>query len=212
MKLSVDIKVMRGTHAVTAAFDLDAAVAGLHGPSGIGKTTTLHVIAGLLRPDAGRVQLGQRILTDVADSTFVPAHKRRIGYVFQEGRLFPHYSVLGNLRYGRRFSPTPLSDSQTDTVIDLLGIRHLLRRWPMTLSGGEKQRVAIGRALIAGPEMLLLDEPLASLDHDRKNEMLPFLKRLCDDGGVPIVYVSHDRRELEAMGASIMPVGAAARI
>lgn len=206
MKLDVDIAIRRGGNPVRVSFALDESVAGLYGPSGVGKTTTLQVIAGLLRPDAGHVRLGERPLTDVEAGIFVPAHRRRIGYVFQEGRLFPHFSVAGNLNYGRRFSPTPLGNKERDAVIDLLGIGHLLKRWPLTLSGGEKQRVAIGRALIAGPELLLLDEPLASLDEARKDDMLPFLRRLCRDGGLPIVYVSHDRRELDAIGAAVVPL------
>ncbi|MCX7324479.1 MAG: ATP-binding cassette domain-containing protein [Hyphomicrobiales bacterium] len=206
MKLDVDITIRRGAQPIKVRFTLEETVAGLYGPSGVGKTTTLQVIAGLLSPDAGHVRLGNRTLTDISTKVFVPAHRRRIGYVFQEGRLFPHFSVAGNLNYGRRFSPTPLDDSQRDAMIDLLGIGHLLKRWPLTLSGGEKQRVAIGRALIAGPQLLLLDEPLASLDEGRKDEMLPFLRRLCQDGGVPIVYVSHDRRELDAIGAAVVPL------
>ncbi len=212
MKLDVDIAIRRGTRPIHAKFALDERVAGLYGPSGVGKTTTLQVIAGLLKPHAGHVRLGERTLNDVEAGIFVPAHRRRIGYVFQEGRLFPHFSVAGNLTYGRRFSPTPLSAPQCDAVIALLGIGSLLRRWPLTLSGGEKQRVAIGRALMAGPQLLLLDEPLASLDQARKDEMLPFLKRLCQDSGVPIVYVTHDRRELEAIGAAVVPLADAPHI
>ena len=182
------------------SFDLDVAVAvaaqqilAVHGPSGAGKTTLINLIAGLLRPDAGRIVVDGRVLFDDARGIDLKPAARRVGYVFQDGRLFPHLSVAGNLRYGRHRARDTID---FDQVVALLGLAPLLGRRPRTLSGGEAQRVAIGRALLSGPAMLLLDEPLASVDPERKADILPFIRQLRDSFALPIVYVSHAADEI----------------
>lgn len=176
----------------------DSGITALFGRSGVGKTTIINALAGLVRPDRGRIVLGGETLFDSARGIDLPPEQRRLGYVFQEGRLFPHYSVRGNLLYGtkrrdgRRGDPGP----SFDAVIDLLGIRHLLARRPGDLSGGEKQRIAIGRALLASPRLLLMDEPLASLDAPRKGEIMPFIERLRDELHLPVFYVTHEMEEI----------------
>ncbi|HEX3972012.1 MAG TPA: molybdenum ABC transporter ATP-binding protein [Stellaceae bacterium] len=165
----------------------------LFGRSGAGKTTLVNLLAGLERPDRGRIAVDGTVLFSAADGVDIPPERRRLGYVFQEGRLFPHYSVRGNLLYGAKKDGTGPS---FDAVIDLLGIKELLARRPADLSGGEKQRVAIGRALLASPRLLLMDEPLASLDAARKNEIMPFIERLRDELKLPIFYVSHEMEEI----------------
>lgn len=174
------------------AFDAGAGITALFGRSGAGKTTVIDAVAGLLRPEAGRVVLDGRVLFDAAAGIWVPPHRRRLGYVFQDARLFPHLTVEQNLRFGARFAPRGSSGAGFDDVVALLGLAGLLGRAPATLSGGEKQRVALGRALLSHPRMLLMDEPLASLDGPRKQEILPYLERLRDgDLCLPILYVSH---------------------
>jgi molybdate transport system ATP-binding protein len=205
MTLQVEV-----AHRLGAAFSLDARFAGsggltaLFGRSGSGKTTLIDVIAGLIRPDRGRVLLDGRPLVDTERRIFVPAHRRRVGYVFQEGRLFPHFTVRQNLLYGRWFAPRQDRYVKLGDVVDLLGIGHLLDRRPHGLSGGEKQRVAIGRALLASPRLLLMDEPLAALDEARKAEILPYLERLRDETKVPIVYVSHSIAEVTRLATSMV--------
>ncbi len=204
MSLSV-----RLTHAL-AGFDLDIAfdappgVTALFGRSGAGKTTIVNAVAGLLRPDAGRVVVGDRVLFDTALGRWLPPHQRRVGYVFQEGRLFPHLSVRQNLAYGRWFARrAPATESQ-DRVVEMLGIGHLLDRRPAKLSGGEKQRVAIGRALLANPGLILADEPLAALDVARKSEILSYLERVRDEVSVPILYVSHSAAEVARIATTVV--------
>ena len=182
------------------AFDLDVAfhvnaheILAVHGPSGSGKTTLINLIAGLQRPDSGRIVVDDRVLFDSGRAIDVKPEARRIGYVFQDCRLFPHMSVAGNLKYGRHRGGTPMD---FDQVVSLLDIGALLRRRPGTLSGGESQRVAIGRALLSGASILLMDEPLASIDPERKAEILPFIRRLRDACALPIVYVSHAPGEI----------------
>ena len=204
MTIDVAIAHKQGDFNLEVAFETDARVVGLFGPSGSGKTTILNVIAGLLRPQGGRVAIDGRVLLDTADRVFVPAHKRRIAYVFQEGRLFPHLSVRQNLFYGRWFTPTRERWGGFDEIVALLGIGALLERRPRTLSGGEQQRVAIGRALLASPRLLLMDEPLASLDEARKGETLPYIERLRDELAIPIVYVSHSLAEIERLTSHIV--------
>lgn len=184
------------------SFDLDVAltvpgrgVTALFGESGSGKTSLLRLVAGLDRPDAGHVRLGERLLTEVASRTQVPPHKRHLGVVFQEARLFPHYRVRGNLTYGMPRAARP----QFDDLVALLGIGHLLERLPGTLSGGEARRVAIGRALLTQPRLLLLDEPLTGLDGERKRELLHYLVRLTREIDLPVLYVSHDTAEIAAI-------------
>ncbi|MCJ2035955.1 molybdenum ABC transporter ATP-binding protein [Methylobacterium sp. J-068] len=188
--LSVAVEHRQGAFRLDAAFETPGGVTALFGRSGSGKTTLVNLIGGLIRPDRGRIVLDGETLVDTGARRFVPPHRRRIGYVFQDSRLFPHLSVRANLLFGRRLARA--SDGiGFDDVIDLLGIAPLLGRRPNGLSGGERQRVAIGRALLARPRLLLMDEPLAALDETRKAEILPFLERLRDAARVPIVYVSH---------------------
>lgn len=202
--LSVEAEKRLGEFFLSARFEAAGGATALFGPSGAGKTTLVNMIAGLLTPDRGRITLDDTVLFDSAAGINLPAHRRRIGYVFQEGRLFPHMTVARNLDYGRRMSGLSLDAAETDRVIDLLDIRPLLQRRPGKLSGGERQRVAVGRALLMRPRLLLLDEPLASLDAKRKSEILPYLERLRDDAGVPMVYVSHNADEVRRIATSVV--------
>jgi molybdate transport system ATP-binding protein len=179
-------------------------VVALFGRSGAGKTTLVNMLAGLLRPDSGRIAVAGRVLFDSAAGIDLPPERRRIGYVFQEGRLFPHLEVQSNLLYGHRRIPPAERMIKLPEIVDLLGIGHLLGRRPANLSGGEKQRVAIGRALLSNPHLLLLDEPLAALDAARKAEVMPFIERLRDEFGLPIVYVSHDPTEVLRLADRIL--------
>jgi molybdate transport system ATP-binding protein len=204
MILDVDIRHRQGSFTLQARFQSEGKLTALFGPSGSGKTTLVNAIGGLIRPDHGRVVAQERVLVDTERGSFVPKHRRRIGYVFQEGRLFPHLSVRQNLLFGRWFTPKGEQRAGFDRVVELLGIRHLLDRRPSTLSGGEKQRVAMGRALLSDPQLLLMDEPLASLDEARKAEVYPYIERLRDEGGVPIVLVSHSVAEIARLATSIV--------
>ncbi len=177
-------------------------VTAIFGRSGAGKTSIINVIAGLIRPDEGHVRFNQRTLFDKAQYIDVPIHRRHIGYVFQESRLFPHYSVKGNLLYGVKHVDT----QELQKITTLLAIEHLLKRFPHQLSGGEKQRVAIGRALLSKPDILLMDEPLASLDLPRKQEVLPFLEQLAERVKLPIVYVSHSLEEVIRLAKHLVVV------
>ena len=180
-----------------AAFRSEAAgVTALFGRSGAGKTSLINMVAGLARPDEGHIITGGRCLFDSNAAIDLPPEKRRIGYIFQEGRLFPHLSVRSNLTYGMRLTPKHERYVQFDQVVELLGMGHLVDRRPSKLSGGEKQRVAIGRALLTSPSLLLMDEPLASLDFARKAEVLPFIARLSSEFAIPILYVSHSLEEI----------------
>ena len=202
--LSVEADKALGEFSLHARFATSGGVTALFGPSGAGKTTLVNMIAGLIAPDAGRIMLDERVLFDSQLRIDVPVHRRRIGYVFQEGRLFPHLTVARNLDYGRRMQRLPRAPAERTHVIDLLDLGHLLERRPGRLSGGERQRVAIGRELLMRPRLLLLDEPLAALDAARKREILPYLERLRDEAQVPMVYVSHNARELARMASSIV--------
>ncbi|NTJ33590.1 molybdenum ABC transporter ATP-binding protein [Agrobacterium rhizogenes] len=204
MTLSVDIRHRLGAFSLDAAFTTDGGVTALFGRSGSGKTSMIRIIAGLIRPDHGRVSLDGDVLADSNKHLFVPRHRRRFGYVFQEARLFPHLSVRQNLNYGRWFAPKKERGESFDGVIDLLGIEALLDRRPGKLSGGEKQRVAIGRALLSSPRLLLMDEPLAALDEARKAEILPYLERLRDETRVPIIYVSHSIAEVARLANRVV--------
>lgn len=199
-------------------FALDVAFEGptggitaLFGPSGCGKTTVIQAIAGLLTPAAGRIVLDGEVLFDADRGIDRPPKQRRIGYVFQEPRLFPHMSVASNLGYGLRRAPPAERRLQPEPVIALLGLAPLLRRRPAGLSGGEKSRVGLGRALLAQPRLLLMDEPLAALDRDRKDDILPYLARLSAEFALPVVYVSHAIEEVARI-AERMVVMAAGRV
>ncbi|MCG7587903.1 molybdenum ABC transporter ATP-binding protein ModC [Photobacterium sp. OFAV2-7] len=180
--LELDIKLDLPMQGITAIF----------GRSGTGKTSLINVLSGLSEPDKGAIKLGDRILCDSEEGIYLPPEKRKIGYVFQDARLFPHYTVAGNLTYGCRDK----DQAHFDAVVTLLGIESLLQRFPSSLSGGEKQRVAIGRALLTKPDMLLMDEPLASLDLPRKQELMPYLEKLAKQVNTPILYVTHSLDEI----------------
>jgi molybdate transport system ATP-binding protein len=204
MALEVDVEHRQGDFRLAVAFAAPDGVTALFGPSGSGKTTLVNIIAGLIRPERGRVAVGGTVLVDRGRGVWLPPHRRRIGYVFQDGRLFPHLTVRQNLLYGRLFTPRAERAAGLDAVIELLGIGGLLQRRPASLSGGEKQRVAIGRALLADPRLLLMDEPLAGLDEARREEILPYLERLRDGARLPIVYVSHVAAEVERLASLVV--------
>lgn len=206
MTLTVDIRHRLGSFALDAAFTSEGGVTALFGRSGSGKTSILRIIAGLERPDDGKVVIDGKVLVDTSRNIFVPKHRRRFGYVFQETRLFPHLSVRQNLSYGRWFAPAAGRTGNLDDVTSLLGIGALMDRRPGNLSGGEKQRVAIGRALLSSPRMLLMDEPLAALDEERKQEILPYLERLRDRMKIPIVYVSHSVSEVARLADRVIVI------
>ena len=194
--------------ALDVTFEAPPGLTVLFGRSGSGKTTIVNAVAGLLAPKAGRIAAGDRVLLDTERGVFLPPHRRRLGTVFQEGRLFPHLTVRQNLLYGRWFAPKATAeDGETvgfDQVVELLGIGALLDRRPGRLSGGEKQRVAIGRALLARPRLILADEPMASLDEARKAEILPYFERLRDEVSVPILYVSHSAAEVARLATTVV--------
>ncbi len=203
-RLDVDIAGRMGDFPLEANFTGETGgITALYGRSGAGKTSVVNMIAGLAAPDRGRIALGDRVLFDAEKGIDVPPEKRRIGYVFQEDRLFPHLSVRSNLEYGRKRTAPDDRHTGFDSVIEMLGIGDLLERRPHRLSGGEKQRVAIGRALLASPDLLLMDEPLASLDLARKAEILPFIERLRESLGLPIVYVSHATEEVVRLADTV---------
>jgi molybdate transport system ATP-binding protein len=203
MTLTVDVHHRLGDFALDARFESDGRITALFGRSGSGKTSLINIIAGLIRPDRGRVVVDGEALVDTESGIFVPKHRRRVGYVFQEGRLFPHLSVKQNLLYGEWFTARTHRYERLDHVVELLGLGALLARKPASLSGGEKQRVAIGRALLASPRLLLMDEPLASLDEARKLEILPYIERLRDVTRIPIVYVSHSIPEVTRLATTV---------
>ena len=187
-----------------AHFTAGPGITALFGRSGAGKTTLINLLAGLLRPDAGRIRIGDRVLFDSAAGIDIKPEHRRLGYVFQEDRLFPHLSVRSNLTYGERLVARAERRIHFDQVVELLGIGDLLERRPNNLSGGEKQRVAIGRALLASPELVLMDEPLANLDAGRRSEILPFIERLRDRLGLRVVYVSHSMDEIVRLADTVV--------
>jgi molybdate transport system ATP-binding protein len=205
MSLDVDIEHTRGTFRLTARFTSQPGVTALFGRSGSGKSSLVDIVAGLIRPDRGRIAVDGQTLVDTGRGVFVPKHRRRIGYVFQDSRLFPHLSVRQNLLYGRWFARGDGGAAgDFKSIVELLGIGALTERKPDSLSGGEKQRVAIGRALLARPRLLLMDEPLASLDEARRAEILPYIERLRDGAGVPILYVSHSVAEVARLATTVV--------
>lgn len=201
--LRIDITKQLGEFSLEASFESQGRVTGLFGASGAGKTSLVNIIAGLLRPDRGVIAIDGDVLDDTAARIHVPSHRRRIGYVFQDARLFPHLDVRQNLDYGRRMNRLAADPAQLKRITDLLDIGDLLDRRPGQLSGGERQRVALGRVLLSKPRLLLLDEPLGALDDARKMEILPYLVRLRDEG-IPMVYVSHDAAELRQLATQIV--------
>ena len=191
--LHIDVKKQLGTLPLEAHLDIPSqGVTALFGLSGSGKSSLINLVSGLINPDEGVISLNDRELFNSAENVCVPINQRNIGYVFQDARLFPHYTVNGNLRYGMKNT----SKDEFNYIVELLGIGHLLKRYPITLSGGEKQRVAIGRALLTDPEILLMDEPLSALDLPRKRELMNYLERLSKEINIPILYVTHSLDEL----------------
>ncbi len=204
MSLSLEITHQMPDFSLSVSFEVPPGITALFGPSGSGKTTVINAVSGLLKPDAGRIILAGEPIFDTSLRINLPPHKRRLGYVFQDGRLFPHLSVEKNLLYGQRFALQDEPGPSLESVSELLGISSLLQRAPGGLSGGEKQRVAIGRALLSRPRMLLMDEPLAALDEPRKEEILPYLERLRDQTDIPILYVSHSVAEVARLATSVV--------
>jgi molybdate transport system ATP-binding protein len=201
---AVRVERRLGERVIATDFTSNGGLVALFGPSGAGKTSILNMVAGLLRPDQGRIAVGDATLFDSASGADIPVQQRRAGYVFQDGRLFPHKRVRDNLLYGWSLAQAEYRWMTLEAVTDFLGIAHLLDRWPRTLSGGEAQRVAIGRALLSGPRFLLMDEPLASLDRARRKEIMSVIERIRDELTVPILYVSHDRAEIDRLATMVV--------
>ncbi|MCW1383891.1 ATP-binding cassette domain-containing protein [Novosphingobium sp. KCTC 2891] len=207
MSLEVAVTLRRGGREIAARFVTGAGITALYGPSGAGKTSVLDAVAGLLRPAAGRVVLGGTVLFDKAQGIDLPPERRGCGVVFQDLRLFPHRRVRDNLLYGWKLAPPARRWMQLDEACAFLGIGHLLERMPRTLSGGEAQRVAIGRALLSAPRVLLLDEPLSSLDAPRREGIMQVIERIRDELHLPVVLVSHDLAEIDRLADQVVPMG-----
>ncbi len=203
--LRLDVELQRGVFRRHVRIDDDARIVALTGPSGAGKTTVLNAIAGLVTPRSGRIEIDGRVLFDRARGIDLPTYRRRIGYVFQESRLFPHLDVRRNLLYGRHGHGAE-DRFGFDAVVELLGIGELLPRRTRNLSGGEAQRVAIGRALLSQPAILLFDEPLSALDQARREELIPYLQRVRDEIRLPMLYVSHHADEVKRLAEAIHPL------
>ena len=207
MSIEVALRHSFGAFALDVAFEIERpGVTALFGPSGAGKTSVINAIAGLLRPCEGRIAIDGRVVLDTDAGVFVPPQRRRTGYVFQDARLFPHMSVADNLRFGWRRTPNRMGEDGIARIVDLLGLGHLLERAPKALSGGEKSRVALGRALLSAPDILLLDEPLSALDAARRSEILPYLERLRDETKLPMIYVSHSVDEVARLADEIVVI------
>lgn len=204
--ICVDVKLRLGDFLVDMAFASQERTVAVFGPSGSGKTTLLHVIAGLLKPDQGRIEVMGQVLADTAARIAVPAHRRRLGLVFQDSQLFPHLTVRQNLAFGRHFAVGRSPTLDENLVAATLGIEHLLDRRPARLSGGEKQRVAVARAILSMPQMLLLDEPLAALDDERRLESLALIERIRDQFSIPMLYVTHRADEVRRLADCVIRI------
>lgn len=207
MSFDVDVRKRLGERVIQARFAVPSGLTVLRGPSGAGKTSALNMIAGLMKPDHGHVLVNGRTLFDADQGIDLPPHRRRLGYVFQDGRLFPHLRVRANLLYGYRLARPEERWMTLDEVSAFLGIEPLLDRWPRSLSGGEAQRVALGRALLSGARALLMDEPLASIDPARREEIIGAILRIRDDLKLPMLYVTHDPAEADRLGDRIVAIG-----
>lgn len=212
-RLAIVAELRLPSFTLSVDIDTEARVLALTGSSGAGKSTLLHMVAGLVRPDRGRISVGDTVFLDTDRGLVRPVHRRGIGYVFQDGRLFPHLTVAQNLRYGRWFAgsrPAPIGEPE---LVALLGIEPLLGRRTGHLSGGERQRVALGRALLAGPRLLLMDEPLAAVDEARRQDLLSLIEQIRDRTDVPIFYVSHNQAEISRLADAVLTVaGGQARL
>ena len=204
MSFDVDIAIARGERTIRAAFQAAGGLTALFGPSGAGKTSVLDAVAGLIRPVSGRVVVANTVLFDASTGIDLAPERRACGYVFQDSRLFPHRSVSQNLLYGWSLAPEERRWMEPAEAVEFLGLAHLLDRMPRNLSGGEAQRVAIGRALLSAPRFLLMDEPLASLDAARREEIMRVIERIRDELRLPILYVSHDRIEVERLADHVV--------
>jgi molybdate transport system ATP-binding protein len=210
MSFDVDVARTIGRARIELRFSVGGGLTVLFGPSGAGKTSVLNMIAGLLRPERGHVVVGGETLFDHAAAVDMAPNSRRIGYIFQDDRLFPHRRVRANLLYGHRLAAPADRWMGFDDAVAFLGIGHLLDRWPASLSGGEARRVAIGRALLSGPRSLLMDEPLSFLDQPRRQEIMAVIERVRDELRLPILYVTHDAAEADRLATqrvSIEPAG-----
>lgn len=208
MFFEIDILIRRGGRKISGDFRALTGLTALFGPSGAGKTSVLDAVAGLLRPEEGRICVNGELLFDSAAGIDLPPEKRACGYVFQDSRLFPHLTVEQNLLFGWKLAPAQRRWMAPEEAIEFLGVNDLLSRMPRTLSGGEAQRVAIGRALLSGPRCLLMDEPLSSLDEARREEIMQVIERIRDELRLPILYVSHDRAEVERLADQVIPINA----
>lgn len=207
MSFDVNVKLKLGEADIACALASDAGLTALFGPSGVGKTSILNMVAGLRAPDQGHIAVDGKKLFDDANNVNIAPQDRRAGYIFQDARLFPHMKVIDNLLYGQRIRAPEEHWMSVEEATDFLGIGHLLERWPRNLSGGEAQRVAIGRALLSGPLFLLMDEPLSSLDRVRREEIMRVIERIRDDLKLPILYVSHDREEVDRLATKTVFLG-----
>ena len=203
MSIAIDVGLALDRFELAVRFDSAARTIGIVGPSGSGKTTLLNLIAGIVRPDRGSIKIGPSTFVDTERGQWLPSYRRRIGYVFQEARLFPHLTVDQNLRYGRFFAGRRRAQARAN-IVEILGIGHLLHRRAVGLSGGEQQRIAIGRAFLASPQLLLMDEPLAALDAQRRTEILPLIEQVRAEAGIPLIYVSHAEAEIARLADEIL--------
>jgi molybdate transport system ATP-binding protein len=202
--ITARVRHRQGDFTLDVAIEAGGGVTALFGPSGSGKTSLVQILAGLTRPDDALIRFGDMTWNDTRRRVFLPPHRRRIGYVFQEGRLFPHLTARQNLLYGRFFAPRGDQRISEAEVVSLLGIGRLLAQRPVTLSGGEKQRVAIGRALLSAPRLILMDEPLSALDRARRQEILPYIERIRDEVRIPVIYVSHALDEVARLANRVI--------
>lgn len=204
--LSVKAFQKRADFTLDVAFESNSAFTALFGPSGSGKTSILNMIAGVQRPDSGRIVVAGHVLTDTEARIFVPPHRRRVGFVFQDAQLFPHLTVEQNIKFGQWFTRKESNGPPLSVIVDILGIASLLKRRPATLSGGEKHRVALARALLSSPRILLMDEPLSALDDARRDEIMSLIERVRDEFAIPIVYVTHSVEEVRRLASRVVRI------